>query len=326
VTGLTSNPTIFDHAIKNKHGLRRRHPRKARKGPAGPRTSSSSWPSRTSPARQDLFRPINERTAGVDGWVSLEVSPLLAPTRRARSPRQGALRPGRPTEPLHKIPGTKEGVPAIEEAISPAYRSTSPSSSHASSTSRSRRPSCAASSGASTRGSSRTSGQSPRVRQPMGTPPSRQGVRPAPETSSDRDRKRTYAAYRVLLASPRWQRAFNAGARSATSAVGEYGTKDPHASDVLYVKALAAPFTVNTMPEATLRRSPSTGRSAPSCPPTAATARRCWRGSRRPHRRRRPGRPAPGRGSQGVRQIVDDLLAVITSKSAPAREGQLGNS
>ena len=59
----------------------------------------------------------------------------------------------------------------------------------------------------------------------------------------------------MLLASPRWQRAFNAGARPQRLLWASTGTKDPHASDVLYVKGLAAPFTVNTMPEATLKQS-----------------------------------------------------------------------
>ena len=64
--------------------------------------------------------------------------------------------------------------------------------------------------------------------------------------------KRTYKAYRALLASPRWQRVFNAGARPQRLLWASTGTKDPKASDVLYIKALAAPFTVNTMPEGTL--------------------------------------------------------------------------
>jgi transaldolase len=64
---------------------------------------------------------------------------------------------------------------------------------------------------------------------------------------------RTYQAYRTFLDSPRCQRVFNAGARPQRLLWASTGTKDPKASDILYVKALAAPFTVNTMPEATLK-------------------------------------------------------------------------
>jgi len=65
--------------------------------------------------------------------------------------------------------------------------------------------------------------------------------------------KRTYKAYRELLDSPRWQRAFTAGARAQRLLWASTGTKDPAASDILYIRALAAPFTVNTMPEGTLK-------------------------------------------------------------------------
>ena len=94
--------------------------------------------------------------------------------------------------------------------------------------------------------------------------------------------KRTYKAYRQLLGSPRWQRVYNAGARPQRLLWASTGTKDPKASDVLYIKALAAPFTVNTMPEGTLKASPTTARSARCCRQTAATARRCWPSSPRP--------------------------------------------
>jgi transaldolase len=65
--------------------------------------------------------------------------------------------------------------------------------------------------------------------------------------------KRTYKAYCDLIASARWKRVFNAGARPQRLLFASTGTKDPKASDVLYIKTLAAPLTVNTMPEGTLK-------------------------------------------------------------------------
>ena len=92
---------------------------------------------------------------------------------------------------------------------------------------------------------------------------------------------RTYAAYRTLLASPRWQRLYNAGARPQRLLWASTGTKDPKASDILYIKGLAAPFTVNTMPEATLKALRSTPSSDRSCPPMAEIAKKCLRSSPR---------------------------------------------
>jgi transaldolase len=77
---------------------------------------------------------------------------------------------------------------------------------------------------------------------------------------------RVYKAYLDLLASPRWMRAYNAGARPQRLLWASTGTKDPKASDVLYVKSLAAPFTVNTMPEGTLRALADHGEVGPTLP------------------------------------------------------------
>ena len=99
VTGLTSNPTIFDHAIKNESRLRRRDTQRALAGQDRVRISSSSLPSKTSTRAADLFRPTFERTAGVDGWVSLEVSPLLAyDTKTTLAEAQGTARAGGPPQ------------------------------------------------------------------------------------------------------------------------------------------------------------------------------------------------------------------------------------
>ena len=119
VTGLTSNPSIFDHAITHSKAYDeeiRRHGRR----PARPaKRCSSNWRSRTCSKAADLFAPIHQRTASVDGWVSLEVSPLLALRHgedRSRRPRRCMRRPIAPNLFI-KIPGTLEGLPAIEEAI-----------------------------------------------------------------------------------------------------------------------------------------------------------------------------------------------------------------
>src|SRR5499426_4114480 len=117
VTGLTSNPTIFDHAIKNSTAYNSAIREKLAKGRKGEDLFFELALEDLTRAA-DLFRPINDRTAGVDGWVSLEVSPVLAHDTASTLAAAKALfaRAGRPNLFI-KIPGTKEGVPAIEEAI-----------------------------------------------------------------------------------------------------------------------------------------------------------------------------------------------------------------
>ena len=118
VTGLTSNPTIFDHAIKNSTAYDASIRQKLEEGKSGEELFFELALEDITQAA-DLFRPIWDETNGVDGWVSLEVSPLLAHDtakhdRRSRRDLHG--RAGRPNLFI-KIPGTKEGLPAIEEAI-----------------------------------------------------------------------------------------------------------------------------------------------------------------------------------------------------------------
>ncbi len=244
VTGLTSNPTIFDHAIK----------RKLAQGESGEKLFFDLALEDVTEAA-DLFRPVYDQTCGVDGWVSLEVSPLLAhdtesTVAEAKDLHARAQRPNL----LIKIPGTKEGLPAIEEAIFvgiPVNVTLLFSDDQ-----------YVAAADAFMRGIERRidAGLKPDVTSVASMFVSRWDVAVAgkvPEALKNQlgvaVAKRTYKAYLGLLSSPRWMRAYNAGARPQRLLWASTGTKDPKASDVLYVEALAAPFTVNTMPEGALK-------------------------------------------------------------------------
>ena len=254
VTGLTSNPTIFDHAIKNSTSYDAAIREKLKEGKSGEKLFFELALDDLSRAA-DLFRPIHDRTNGVDGWVSLEVSPLLAhdtasTLAAAKDLHTRAQRPNL----LIKIPGTKEGVPAIEEAIFAGIPINV--------TLLFSREQYVAAAEAFLRGIERriAGGLDPDVGSVASVFISRWDVAvmdKAPHALRGRlgiaIAKRTYKAYRALLDSPRWQRVYNAGARPQRLLWASTGTKDPEASDVLYVKALAAPFTVNTMPEQTLK-------------------------------------------------------------------------
>jgi transaldolase len=254
VTGLTSNPTIFDHAIQNSQA----YDSAIRDGLAQGRSGEALFfdlavADLTRAA--DLFRPTHDQTDAVDGWVSLEVSPLLAHDTASTIQEAKDLfaRAGR-RNLFIKIPGTKEGLPAIEEAIFSGIPINvtllfSPEQ-------------YMAAAEAFVRGIERRAdaGLDPDVGSVASVFISRWDVAVA-ERVPDALRnqlgiavaKRTYKAYRSLLGSPRWQRVYNAGARPQRLLWASTGTKDPKASDILYVKSLAAPFTVNTMPEGTLK-------------------------------------------------------------------------
>jgi len=254
VTGLTSNPTIFDHAIKNSSAYDAAIRTKVKQGKSGEELFFELALEDLTRAA-DLFRPIWDRSDGVDGWVSLEVSPLLAYDTASTLAAAKSLhaRAGRPNL-LIKIPGTKEGVPAIEEAIFagiPVNVTLLFSREH-----------YVAAAEAYMRGIERriAAGLKPEVGSVASVFVSRWDAAVASKVPADlKNRlgiaiaKRTYKAARDLLASPRGQRAYNAGARPQRPLWASTGTKDPHASDVLYIKALAAPLTVNTMPEGTLK-------------------------------------------------------------------------
>jgi transaldolase len=254
VTGLTSNPTIFDHAIKNSTDYDAAIRNKLKEGKAGEGLFFELALEDLTRAA-DLFRSIYDRTCGVDGWVSLEVSPLLAhDTKTTLAEAEDLHARGRRPNLFIKIPGTKEGLPAIEEAIFagvPVNVTLLFSREH-----------YVAAAEAYLRGIERriAAGLKPDVGSVASLFISRWDAAvmgKVPDTLSDRlgiaIGKRTYRAYCDLIASPRWKRIFNAGARPQRLLFASTGTKDPRASDVLYIKELAAPLTINTMPEGTLK-------------------------------------------------------------------------
>ena len=254
VTGLTSNPTIFDHAIKNSKDYDEAIKSKLAQGKSGEKLFFELALEDLTEAA-DLFRPVYDRTCGVDGWVSLEVSPLLAYDTKStiQAAKDLHARAQRPNL-LIKIPGTKEGLPAIEEAIFagiPVNVTLLFSDDQ-----------YLAAAEAFMRGVERRidAGLKPDVGSVASIFVSRWDVAASGKVPDALHNqlgiavaKRTYKAYLGLLSSQRWMRAYNAGARPQRLLWASTGTKDPKASDLLYVKALAAPFTVNTMPEGTLK-------------------------------------------------------------------------
>jgi len=254
VTGLTSNPTIFDHAIKNSSAYDTAIRGTIRKGKSGEDLFFELALEDITRAAV-LFRPVHDRTESVDGWVSLEVSPLLAHDTASTLAAAKDLH-GRAEQPnlFIKIPGTREGLPAIEEAIFAGIPINV--------TLLFSREQYVAAAEAFLRGVERRidAGLKPGVGSVASVFISRWDsavMGKVPDSLRDQlgiaIAKRTYKAYRGLIDSTRWQRALNAGARPQRLLWASTGTKDPKASDVLYIKALAAPFTVNTMPEGTLK-------------------------------------------------------------------------
>ena len=254
VTGLTSNPTIFDRAIGHSTAYDAAIREKAGQGKSG-ETLFFELALEDLTRAAALFRPVHDRTEGVDGWVSLEVSPLLAydTSSTLAAARDLHARAGQPNLFI-KIPGTKEGLPAIESAIFAGVPINV--------TLLFSREQYLAAAEAFLRGVERRidAGLKPGVGSVASVFISRWDsavVGKVPDSLRNQlgiaIAGRTYRAYRALMASPRWQRAFNAGARPQRLLWASTGTKDPKASDVLYINALAAPLTVNTMPEATLK-------------------------------------------------------------------------
>jgi transaldolase len=254
VTGLTSNPTIFDHAIKNSAAYDAAISGKSLRGAA---TEDIFFELALEDLTRaaDLFRPIFDETNGVDGWVSLEVSPTLAHDTASTLAAAKDLfaRAARPNL-LIKIPGTKEGLPAIEEAIFSGIPINV--------TLLFSREQYLAAAEAFLRGIERRidAGLNPNVGSVASVFISRWDAAVANKTPDELHNQlgiamaqRTYKAARAFLSSPRWMRVYNLGARPQRPLWASTGTKDPKASDILYIKSLAAPFTVNTMPEGTLK-------------------------------------------------------------------------
>lgn len=254
VVGLTSNPSIFDHAITHSPAYDGEITRLLDQGQRG---EDLFFEIAVEDLRRaaDLFLPTHRRTATVDGWVSLEVSPLLAHDTQgtvasARALHAKAARPNL----FIKIPGTREGLPAIEEAIFAGVPVNvtllfSPEQ-------------YLAAADAYMRGLERrvAAGEPPDVRSVASLFISRWD-RAVAGTAPARLRNRlglavgklAYKTYRDVLDSDRWQRLANQGARVQRLLFASTSTKDPGASEVLYVSGLAAPHTVNTMPEPTLK-------------------------------------------------------------------------
>jgi transaldolase len=253
VTGLTSNPTIFEHAISKSKSYDTEIGRLLSTGLSG-EVLFFELALQDLTRAADLFAPIHQRTAGNDGFVSLELSPLLANDTKGSVSAAASLhkKANRPNLFI-KIPGTKEGNPAIEESIAAgvAINVTLLFS----------REHYMASAEAYMRGIERrvAAGLSPDVRSVASVFLSRwDGATMDKVPDGLRDKlgiaigQQIYKAYRDILESDRWQRLANFGARPQRLLFASTGTKDPKASDVLYIGALAAPNTIDTIPEKTL--------------------------------------------------------------------------
>ena len=252
VTGLTSNPTIFDEAIGS-GAYDEDIARKSREGKSGEALFTELALADLRRAAE-LFRPAFERTAGIDGWVSMELSPLLAAdtagsVRAAARIHEAAAIPNL----FVKIPGTPEGVPAIEESIFQGVPINvtllfSPLQT-------------LAAANAYLRGIERriAAGRAPQIASVLSLFVSRWDKAVADQVPEELHNRlgiaialRTYLAFLELYASPRWQELAAAGARPQRMLWASTGTKDPKAPESLYAEAFAAPDTIDTLPEKTL--------------------------------------------------------------------------
>ena len=252
VTGLTSNPTIFDEAIGS-GAYDEDIARKSREGKSGEALFTELALADLRRAAE-LFRPAFERTAGIDGWVSMELSPLLAAdtagsVRAAARIHEAAAIPNL----FVKIPGTPEGVPAIEESIFQGVPINvtllfSPMQT-------------LAAANAYLRGIERriAAGRAPQIASVLSLFVSRWDKAVADQVPEELHNRlgiaialRTYLAFLELYASPRWQELAAAGARPQRMLWASTGTKDPKAPESLYAEAFAAPDTIDTLPEKTL--------------------------------------------------------------------------
>ena len=268
VTGLTSNPTIFEHVIGSGNAYDEAIRALVAQGLS---TEDIFFELALEDLTQaaDLFRPMFDASAGTpsgsDGWVSLEVSPLLANDTAKTAARLHA-RAARPNLFI-KIPGTPEGIPAIEQSIFdgvPINVTLLFSSEH-----------YEAAAAAYLRGIERRvkAGLDPSVESVASLFVSRWDVAVKEDLQPQLHNRlgiavamQTYKAYRDLLASERWQVLAAAGARPQRLLWASTGTKDPAVSDTLYVEALAATDTINTIPEKTLLAYADHGKSGSILP------------------------------------------------------------
>jgi transaldolase len=253
VTGLTSNPTIFDRAVTHSAKYDDEIRRLLKSGLKGEPLFFELALQDLSRAA-DLFLPVHQETATVDGWVSLEVSPLLAYDTKATIDEAKRLyKKANKPNLFIKIPGTKEGLPAIEEAI---FSGVTVNVTLLFSAAQ-----YLAAADAYMKGLERRveAGLSPDVRSVASVFISRWDkavMDQVPDALRDKlgiaVGKECYKAYRNLLNSDRWQRLESLGARPQRLLFASTSTKDPRAPDTLYIQAFAAPNTVNTMPDETL--------------------------------------------------------------------------
>jgi transaldolase len=264
VTGLTSNPSIFNLAVKNSASYDTAIAEKVAARRSGEELFFELAIEDLTRAA-DLFAGIHARSGGVDGWVSLEVSPLLAYDTAATIDAACRLHAQAGRENVYiKIPGTPEGLPAIQEAI---YRGVPVNVTLLFS-----REQYLAAADAYLRGIERRveEGLSPRVCSVASLFISRwdtpiKGKVPAEleNTLGIAVGKQCYRAYRDLISSDRMARLCNFGGSPQRLLWASTGTKDPAAADTLYVDSLVAPQTVNTMPEKTLLAFADHGTVAP---------------------------------------------------------------
>ncbi|MEO6974165.1 MAG: transaldolase [Rhodoferax sp.] len=326
ITGLTSNPTIFDHAIAGSNSYDGAIRDKAAAGKSGEALFFDLALEDLTQAA-DLFRPVHQATAGVDGWVSLEVSPLLANDAAAtvREAVQLHARAARPNLFI-KIPGTPAGVIAIEESIFAGVPINV--------TLLFSRGQYLAAADAYMKGIERriAAGRDPKVASVASIFVSRWDVAVKDQVAPALHNhlgiaiaQRTYRSYREVLASARWRKLADAGAQAQRLLWASTGTKDPAAPDTLYLQALAAPDTINTIPEKTLLAfadhgtvSGSMAADGAECEETlaafvhagvddAALASRLQQ-----------------EGAESFSKSWSDLMAVIASKSAALAKGQSG--
>ncbi|MGZ5276457.1 MAG: transaldolase [Caldimonas sp.] len=253
ITGLTSNPTIFEHAIGKGTSYDEQIATLARAGRSG-EDLFIQLALRDLTRAADLFRPTHDATGGVDGWVSLEVSPFLVDDADKTIQAAARLHVAAARPNLYiKIPGTEAGVKAIEESIFAGVPINV--------TLLFSREQYVAAAEAYLRGIERrlAAGLDPKVESVASLFVSRWDVAVKDRVPADKRNRlgiavarRTYQAYRELLASARWQTLAAAGSHPQRLLWASTGTKDPAAPDTLYIEALAAPDTIDTIPDKTL--------------------------------------------------------------------------